>query len=419
MTHAQLPQRYYDALANPYPGLNSLSFRLGRLLWADGPIEPTEAQLQAYGQLMMRGDREADGWALEENRANSREWFKVFGQAIEGGLKAVRDPSDNLRTLLEQTETEPMWLDRRLLKVGAHTSQRLGNAWGRILGDLALLGGYYSGAITKPLIFTGSLESRTDRRLQETAQFTLAATRDGGLERGKEGYRAALRVRMMHGLIRKRITQNPEWRSDLWGIPINQADMIATNMAFSFVTIVAGRALGYLFSEEEVEGHLHLWRYIGYLMGIDASQLPVTEHEAWRIFHVTLKLIPPPDEDSRALAKAYREEAGKRFGEGPWARFQERLEGNLRDGFARYILSTEQAKALGIPLTPWALWPLPVAARNLGLELLRRRVPGGTYVMAKIGDYQQRKAVRDWSAGHKASFVPVDEVKRGAARAAA
>ena len=103
------------------------------------------------------------------------------------------------------------------------------------------------------------------------------------LRPGGKGWEAALRVRTLHAKVRRSLLQSKREKSDgqsisLWnveknGIPINQEDMAATLLAFSVnvllgIELIAGKAL----PETEQRDYLALWRYLGWLLGVDTPE---------------------------------------------------------------------------------------------------------------------------------------------------
>jgi len=56
-----------------------------------------------------------------------------------------------------------------------------------------------------------------------------------------------------------------------YGVPINQEDLLVTQLAFSIVLLIGLERLGLLDAESasEMECYLHMWRYIGHLMGVE------------------------------------------------------------------------------------------------------------------------------------------------------
>merc|ERR1712129_393721 len=88
------------------------------------------------------------------------------------------------------------------------------------------------------------------------------------------GWKMALRVRHLHARVRRSILQSKtlNWDIKEFGIPINQEDMSGTLLAFSVnvllgIEFVAGIGL----TEQEQLDCLALWRYIGWLLGVETQ----------------------------------------------------------------------------------------------------------------------------------------------------
>jgi hypothetical protein len=57
------------------------------------------------------------------------------------------------------------------------------------------------------------------------------------MEVGGCGWAAVLRVRLLHSAVRVRLSQQPKWDTAAWGVPINQEDLLVTQLAFSQVCV--------------------------------------------------------------------------------------------------------------------------------------------------------------------------------------
>jgi hypothetical protein len=270
---------------------------------------------------------------------------------------------------------------------------------------MALMGGYRFSATTKPLVFTGALERKTARRLDETAKYVCDVYSPGGMERGGAGFASTVRVRMMHALVRHAASRSPQWRTDEWGLPINQTDMLGTNLLFSVVYLTGLRAMGMRFTRDEADAVVHLWRYIGYLMGVDEALLPATEREGRRLGYAMFHSQPGADEDSRRLARA--------LADAPFSHARTELDRKLigldvrfRLGLSRALLGNDIADELGLPDDAWkyaiALTTPPVFA----FETLRRAVPGLTGVAVRLGERSLRNLEARITRSGAVGFVP-------------
>jgi len=119
-----------------------------------------------------------------------------------------------------------------------------------------------------------------------------------------EGWKAVLRVRFLHGMVRRRLHDKPYWKPELWGVPVNQEDMMATLLAFSYNVLVGSEmVLGRPLSDEDQHAYMHLWRYIGWLMGVEEENNPCVDvpHGKAALESIVMHLLEP-DRDSIAVA---------------------------------------------------------------------------------------------------------------------
>ena len=234
--------------------------------------------------------------------------FKIGHQFLESYLNENTSASEienqYLHTLFSQIQNEPEWLNKDLLEQGSALCRRAGASSLIVLRDYCLMGGYESAAINKPLIFTGALKKGAVKRLAETLEFWVDISGDKALQQGNTGFKSIIKTRLIHAYSRVNILKHTNWESEKWGIPLNQWDMLATNLGFSLVYLVGLRKIGFAPTDKEVEGLFHFWKYIGYLLGIPEKLLPDTEEEAIQALYYWTLTQSPADEDSIALAHA-------------------------------------------------------------------------------------------------------------------
>lgn len=372
---------------------------------------PDEAYVQRCGALLMQGDPFADDLANWFERAGWQTAHQQLNQAIEQGIASIKNPAPELVAMMAQVERTPLWLDPTLLDVGAKALRRVGPLGSLALRDVALMGGYGNAAINKPLMFTGALQGGAARRATETRAFWVDVTRENGLARNAPGFRSALHVRMMHGVLRHRIHKHPDWSDAQWGVPINQGDMLATNLAFSLVFITVLASLGVRFSRQERDGIMHLWRYVGYLMGIDETILVTSEAEGMRYLYAVLMSQPAPDEDTKALAIALMNEPYEQFGQQGWQGWLAEAHVRAHNGVSRLFLGAKSYQRLGLPSNRcWAWFPLTLIPPILAAEATRLVLPKGTDVFARLGGEAQQRLLQKRLKKKPAQYKPVEAV---------
>lgn len=209
-------------------------------------------------------------------------------QALEDGVESVADAPPALCEFFGVVETVPDWVDWQLVEQGGRVFRSLGQNSLDILLQLSLIGGYRFGGPTDLLVATGGLSGgSTMRRLGETQKWGVAISQPGGLRHGAEGYRLAVHVRIMHALVNESFTS--KWDVQRWGMPINQTDQAATLGLFNGVPLLGSRALGARVSGADSRAYMHMWKYIGWLMGVDEQWLCETERDQHRLnYHVLL-----------------------------------------------------------------------------------------------------------------------------------
>lgn len=375
-----IPTRFQDPIDAPDP----IAAHYYRRFLSGDPA-PTRAQADYLAAALSLGDPLFDAWYDALQKLDRVQAHTQMERAIVEGIERVPDAPPELRALFEQLERVPLWVDPKTLDVGCRAFRRTGPLIGVVLSGFSLMGGYRSSAVVKTLMMTGKLRITAMQRLIDTGRFVVAVTEVGGMQRGGCGYAAAIHTRMIHTMIRNKLKRSADWQPDAWGLPINQADMAGTNLLFSVGFLIGARELGIRFSPEEAQGVIHLWRYVGYLLGIAEPLLPATEAEASRMIYTVGASQPPPDADSRLLAKALAELPLQRA-KTPRQLELATYEMHVRTGVSRLLLGDEVADELGLPRHP-----LQHAAKLLvpliaSFERARASAPYGDKLAYELGE---------------------------------
>lgn len=169
----------------------------------------------------------------------------------------------------------PEWTDQSTLQKGSKFFQQY------TLDILSMLGLYslpycYAGANgVRVLYLSKKIKEAPEKRLMDTAGFVFDVCGGGAFSHEGKGMVAVLKIRMLHAAARfyskQKITDEE---------PVNQEDMLGTMLAFSLIVIRGLRKTGIAVSDSAAGSYLHLWKVIGYLMGIDLKYLPDNIREA-------------------------------------------------------------------------------------------------------------------------------------------
>lgn len=329
-----------------------------------------------------------------------------FELSVRHGIGRVPDPEPELQRFFERADELPDWVDFTQIRIGALAYQRFGILGMIVLSAWSLINGYHSSAAVKPLAFTGQLHHRTQRRLAETARFVSEATQVDGLRAGRPGRVIALRVSVIHAHVRRACLGSDQWRSDVWGVPINQADMFGTLLEFSLLMMDGAQRLGFFLSSEEREAILAMWRYCGHLSGVDPWLLEQLASEAkTRRLADLLRLVQPgPDEDSLALTQELLKVPGQNAkGKGPPVLAL--TVSRIHNGLARAFNGPEIADDLRIPNDLWKYSVYPIHAAIAPFEWLRRHVPGASHLASHVGNQAVRRDLTRILRGEEPSFT--------------
>jgi hypothetical protein len=310
------------------------------------------SRVDRFGAFLMEGDPLADAVveALAAFPAPARQ--AMVDRALLDGIDAVPEAPDALRALFAQLDHIPFWVDLARLDRGGRAFLRAGLLGGMVLGAYSLVAGYCSPGGNKPLAFSGRLSQDAPRRLAETGRFVQAVSSPGGMHRFGDGFKAMVKVRLVHATVRRMLRLSPRWNTHAWGLPINQYDMSGTTLLFSYIVLDGLDKMGFQMTADERADFMHLWRYAGYVIGVDEELRCTTEAEGKALWDLLSTTQAPPDDDSRALAHALLD-SGVEAARTPEERVRAERARVVGYALSRHLLGEQFADWLGYPKTPW------------------------------------------------------------------
>lgn len=347
--------------------------------------EPAAAVVAAMGRP--RGDPE---------RVTMRAIHSALAEGVDDRAAAA------LRDFFALVEHTPDWVDHDLVERGARAFTRLGRTRIDVLLALSLIGGYRFGGPADLLVATGGLTGDTAmRRLGETETWGAAVAAPGGMRRDGEGWRLTVHVRLMHALVNQRFERNGRWDVERWGLPVNQTDVAATLGLFSSTALLGARALGRIVTREESRAVMHLWRYVGWLMGVDEDWLFDTEREQNRFNYHVVRVqddVTPAGADlTRALVDGHARLDGLHGLRGRYERA--RLLSMLR-----FFLGAEGLRDLGLPRA--SIWAVPpIVVTNLVLSGVLGRSRRGRRLLEHWGERATDRELGRWFGERRAAEV--------------
>lgn len=357
-----------------------------------GIAEVDEALMERLGRGFLERDEPAARLA-DAMRLRAGDPEKVTMSQVRAALQGPRaDEPAALAAFMDHARHVPDWVDFDLVEEGAAFSRRLGQNAADVLTQLSLIGGYRFGGPADLLVATGGLSGTTTlRRLAETEKWTTSLSEPGALRPYAEGWRLTVHVRLMHAMVNAGF--EARWDVARWGLPINQTDLAGTLGLFDGTVLVGVRALGVRVTQRESRAFMHLWRWVGHLMGVPQDLLVDTERERHRInYHVLLAQSGVTAAGPKLANAIVDIQAARTYGgplpQGLRARFErERMLSMLTT-----FLGPRSMRDLDLPIRPpWAL------AYVVPLNLARYQVLART----RLG----RRALEAWGERNSAAVV--------------
>lgn len=228
-----------------------------------------------------------------------QDWIR---KGIESGAAAIPDAPGALRAVIAASETVPNWFEPAKTRAGSRVFHGNSETFLQAFVGAVLIEGFCT-LIAKSFAITGRLVDQGIRRMKQNNRHVSEIFLPGGLDTFGDGWRASVRIRLIHARVRSLLMDSPDWEADAWGTPISSAHVAYANAAFSGLLLKRARMLGLDFlSDEERDSFMHCWRYSGHLVGVHPELLCATEDEALRFQRIGAICEPPPDLESILVA---------------------------------------------------------------------------------------------------------------------
>ena len=230
-----------------------------------------------------------------------------------------------------------------LLKNGQKFFQEKGDLYLAMLGFYSLPYCYAFADGAEVLVRSNRIVNQIGERLGETGIFLLELFRPGAFYTNKVAYWTCAKVRLIHAFSRYFVERYArDWNPD-FGKPINQEDLIGTNLAFSLMVLRGFRKIGVNLSTQESTTVINYWHWVGELMGLEVQFWPVTAKEAFELERLIrkrhLKYSKAGETLIRALIKFYEDS------------IPDPILSKQAESIVSFFVGEEASKALGLNQT--------------------------------------------------------------------
>lgn len=242
--------------------------------------------------------------AIEEMFALEGYGWRDILQILDDLPGRIDDAPPRLRELLDAASTPPPWFDSAVAQAGGRAWWKFGTLQSSTLYQ-SLIYGYQARGFVRPLAATGRFEEHTYDRVLGTGRWIALATAPGQMLPGNAGWVQTLRIRLVHAMVRHHLITEGGWDVTEWGVPISQTySALTIGGGFLALPMKVARDLGIQYSAAEHEAIAHLWRWIGWVIGVDEQLLPNNFGAANELFDVGAQFDLEPDEASKTLTRA-------------------------------------------------------------------------------------------------------------------
>ncbi len=394
---------------------SDFTFTYGRSCWPSAQTELT-ALRRIRRWLFRAGQACPDLTLIRQIEHGYAQADPLVDQLITDGMRLDQllkqpDLHPHGAALQQQMQQHLPDIDHDLVRIGAAAYRRypLLQIW--LLRNVALMAGYSIPALSVPLLHTGALVKQALPRLYRTYEFIQAVSRDDALEIGGIAWQHCVQVRQIHAYVRNSLSNNGSndkqqstaeqsgWDTDYWGLPLNQSDMIATQLQFSLLIMLGYRGFGASLSADEQAGIDMLWRQISVWLGVDLALIPADTSQAlaWLYAYVSTQRLDYST--GRPLAQALHDLPTQLMGEGSrMARWTESVNASI----TRLWVGDDVADGLGLPKPAARYAALVLPALLFGVERSADRVPTLRRSLNHVAAWRHRR-VDDWMQQHTQS----------------
>ncbi len=219
-------------------------------------------------------------------------------------LNQFSELPDSVKEFFEFYSDQAKKVPQTLMKDGQQFFNQKGDLYLAMLGFYSLPYCYAFADGAQVLIRSNRIIENIGERLGETGSFLLDIFEPGAFYSNQKAYLTCAKVRLIHAFSRYFINHYAkDWNTD-YGVPVNQEDMIGTNLAFSLMVLRGLRKIGRAVSTEEATSIIQYWSWIGSLMGINTEFWPETPKEAYELEKSIRRRHLKPSTAGQTLAKA-------------------------------------------------------------------------------------------------------------------
>ncbi|MCY4555784.1 MAG: oxygenase MpaB family protein [Chloroflexi bacterium] len=260
------------------------------------------AMADLYLKHVLIGDPMADAVAASLSDLDPVQSRSFIEAGMDQQYHAMREAPQALRDFFQEISTPPDWYRSDRVLPGRKLFHRYSDLFMPAFFVVTLLNA--TTLISKGFYTTGRvLGGHAPQRIRENTRHFIEIMLPGSLDRQGDGWKASVRIRLMHAHVRRLIRESGHWDESAYGTPLSSAHMGLASSNFSATMLRHAELLGARMPPEERAGFMQIWRYVSLLIGTPEELLFEGNEVDTREFNRTAMMCePPPSEESVAVA---------------------------------------------------------------------------------------------------------------------
>ncbi len=252
-----------------------------------------KARVAMLRNYTMMGDRVADAYAALIPDYGFKRLVEMLELACDKGVQAVEGAPPELQAFIAAMEQKPDWLDMDLVEEGARLERNAAAHAAPYFIRGALIATFMNKYSALPMAMTGTLSGpQSAKRAFETSSFFATTVMPGAMDRFREGFKSAAKVRLMHSMVRFHLLRSKEWDQKVYGIPIPQVDQMPAGLISVFLLSAMVLKKGRREFTPAERARVEMSRYRCFLLGLPeelVGDTPQSIIELMLTRHVTLR----------------------------------------------------------------------------------------------------------------------------------
>ena len=354
--------------------------------------QPQQADIEAFMQHWSQlGDKFADPVIEAMQGRCEGDWLETIYQRAQSEGDVYQD-------FIQHIESIPHWVNFEDYKVGRDYALYVAPLGGVALLLGSLMEGYVIPQGANLLASTKKLTEGAFKRIHETGQMVTSVYVEDGLKVGNEGFTTLVKVRLIHAIVRYHVRPHRA-RIDLPldEEPINQIGNAFTLTQFSDLVLRNVEKFHMGPNQAESESLEDMWRYVGYLLGVDEAILPKNRAEQAWLHDQVMAIQTNANENSRLLASSLINAVTQQT--------KITMPSGLMTEFTRFMLGDKVCTELGFePHKGWRKLVRSLPYVLAPLNFIRQKLPLLQKPLVWFGDWYSQYMVQKGQGGKKTDF---------------